>query len=110
MEEQRNRMSPIPADPKNHITEQQVNGLTILKKFGWKLVCVRRSQDPIAASTTILCNQQEGTIGILESNGILKITDTLQIRSQKASTDTLVSNTKRLIKRMNDISFSKRLF
>jgi hypothetical protein len=110
MVEQRNRMGPIPADPENHITEQQVNGLTILKKFGWKLVCVRRSHDPVVASTTILRNKQEGTVGILESNGILTISDSLQIRDRKDSADVLEFNTKRLIERMNDISFTRRLF
>jgi hypothetical protein len=110
MSDKRNRMGPIPADPENHITEQQVNGLMILKKFGWKLVCVRRPKNPIETSTTILRNKQEGAVGVLESNGILKISDSLQIRKRKDSPDILEFNTKRLIERMNDISFTRRLF
>ena len=110
MTDQRNRMGPIPTDPENHITEQQVNGLMILKKFGWKLVCVRRPQTPIDASTTILRNKQEGAVGILEPNGILKISDSLKIRKRNDSPDILEFITKRLIERMSVISFSGRPF
>ncbi|MCU7845092.1 MAG: hypothetical protein KZQ93_14780 [Candidatus Thiodiazotropha sp. (ex Monitilora ramsayi)] len=109
MAEKRNRMGPIPSDPENHITEQQVNGLVILKKFGWKLVCVRRAPD--TTSTTIVRNKQEGTVGILESNGILKITNSLKIRKRKKeSVEELEMKTQQLIERMSHLSHIGRFF
>ncbi|MCU7808469.1 MAG: hypothetical protein KZQ73_11460 [Candidatus Thiodiazotropha sp. (ex Semelilucina semeliformis)] len=108
MAEKRNQMGPIPCDPENHVTEQQVHGLVILKKFGWKLVCIRRSTD--AYSTTVLRNKQEGTIGILEPSGILRITSALKIRKRrKESTEELEFKTQMLIKKMSQLPYLNRV-
>lgn len=80
MHERRTGASPIPSDPELYINEQQVHGLIILKKFGWKLVCIRRCQD--LYPTVILKNKGEGRVGLLEYNGILKLSDDLNIRSK----------------------------
>jgi hypothetical protein len=76
--EKRFGMGPIPKGPENYINERQVNGMPILRMFGWKLVCIRRSS--INGITTILRNSQEDTLGILGEDGILRINDTLKIR------------------------------
>ena len=80
MLERRNGASPIPSDPEFYINEQQVQGLIILKKFGWKLVCIRRCQD--LYPSVILKNKSQGLVGLLECNGILKLRDDLNIRNK----------------------------
>ncbi len=76
--EKRSGMGPIPKGPENYINERQVNGMPILRKFGWKLVCIRRSS--VNDITTILRNAHEGRLGILGEDGILRINNTLKIR------------------------------
>jgi hypothetical protein len=76
--EKRFGMGPIPKGPENYINERQVNGMPILRKFGWKLVCIRRSS--VNDITTILRNAHEGSLGILGEDGILRINNTLKIR------------------------------
>jgi hypothetical protein len=79
MQERRNGASPIPTDPELYINAQQVHGLIVLKKFGWKLVCIRRCND--LYPSVILKNKQEGRVALLECDGILKLTDDLHIRN-----------------------------
>ncbi len=69
---------PIPASPENYINEKQVEGLSILKKFGWKLICIRRSSK--GSGTTLMKNGQEDAVGILGEDGILRINPDVQIR------------------------------
>ncbi len=76
--EKRFGMGPIPKGPENYINERQVNGMPILRKFGWKLVCIRRSS--VDDITTILRNAHEDRLGILGEDGILRINNTLKIR------------------------------
>ncbi len=76
--EKRFGMGPIPKAPEQYINECQVNGIPILRKFGWKLVCIRRPS--VNEVTTILHNSNEGSVGILGEDGILRISDSLQIR------------------------------
>lgn len=71
-------MGPVPEAPAEFINERQVNGMPILRKFGWKLLCVRRSS--LTETTTILRNSQENRVGILGEDGILRINDSLKIR------------------------------
>ncbi len=71
-------MGPVPKAPETFINERQVNGMPILRKFGWKLVCVRRSS--INEVTTILRNSHEDRVGILGEDGVLRINDNLRIR------------------------------
>lgn len=80
IQDRRNGASPIPSDPELYINEKQVHGLIILKKFGWKLVCIRRCQD--LYPSVILKNKTEGRVGLLEYDGILKLSDDLHIRNK----------------------------
>lgn len=77
--ERRNGANPIPTDPELYINEQQVYGLIILKKFGWKLVCIRRCND--LYPSVILKNSSEGRVGLLECDGVLKLSGDLHVRS-----------------------------
>ena len=52
--------------------------MPILRKFGWKLVCVRRNS--VNDVTTILRNSRENLVGILGEDGILRINDSLKLR------------------------------
>jgi hypothetical protein len=76
--EKRLGMGPVPKAPENYLNAQQVNGMSILRKFGWKLVCIRRPS--IHEITTVFHNRQEGSVGILGEDGILRISDSLKIR------------------------------
>ncbi len=76
--EKRFGMGPVPKAPEFYLNERQVNGMPILRMFGWRLVCIRRpSFDEI---TTILHNRREGAVGILGEDGILRVSNTLKIR------------------------------
>ena len=76
--EKRLGLGPVPKAPAAFINERQVNGMPILRKFGWKLVCVRRSA--LDEVTTILRNSHENLIGTLGEDGILRINNSLKIR------------------------------
>ena len=76
--EKRLGLGPVPESPEVFINERQVNGMPILRKFGWKLVCIRRTS--VNEATTILRNSRENLIGILGEDGILRINDSLKIR------------------------------
>ncbi len=80
IQDRRNGASPIPTDPELYINEQQVQGLIILKKFGWKLVCIRRCED--LYPSVILKNKVEGRVGLLECDGILKLSTHVRIREK----------------------------
>ncbi|MES9990998.1 MAG: hypothetical protein ABW098_03535 [Candidatus Thiodiazotropha sp.] len=69
---------PIPSSPERYINERQVDGLSILKKFGWKLICIRRQTE--GASTTLMKNRQDQAIGVLGEDGILRISADIQVR------------------------------
>ncbi|MCU7877382.1 MAG: hypothetical protein KZQ84_11380 [Candidatus Thiodiazotropha sp. (ex Lucinoma borealis)] len=77
-EEKRFGMNAIPATPELYINERQVDGMTILKKFGWKLVCVRRPT--IGEAITLLKNSHEQSVGVLGEDGILRIQPDIRIR------------------------------
>jgi hypothetical protein len=76
--EKRLGKGPVPKKPERYLSAQQVNVMTILRKFGWKLVCIRRPANHDV--TTIFHNRREGTVGILGKDGILRISDSLKIR------------------------------
>jgi hypothetical protein len=61
-----------------YINETQVNGMSILKKFGWKLVCVRRSH--MEEAMTLLTHTGEKAVGVLGEDGILRIEPEIKIR------------------------------
>jgi hypothetical protein len=83
--EKRFNMGPVPSRPEFYINETQVSGLSVLRKFGWKLVCIRRpSIDDI---TTILRNSYENSLGVLGKDGILRISENLKVRSSFASVE-----------------------
>jgi hypothetical protein len=76
--EKRFGMGPIPNSPECYINEKQVYGMSILRKFGWQLVCIRRPS--LSEITTIFKNSQEKRVGVLDKDGILKISNDLKIR------------------------------
>ena len=78
MKERRRGVSPIPAVPFRYLTKQQINGLKILKEFGWGLVCVRRRSDtdPIM----ILRNCQDKSFASLSERRTLKLSNDLIVR------------------------------
>lgn len=76
--EKRFGMGPIPKAPKNYLNERQVSGIPILRKFGWRLVCIRRHS--IDEISTILHNRLEGAVGVLGEDGILRISNSLKVR------------------------------
>jgi hypothetical protein len=76
--EKRVGMGPVPTEPEMYINEKQVAGMSILKKFGWNLVCIRRPN--FSPPLTVLKNSQEKSIGILDKDGILKLSPELKIR------------------------------
>ena len=76
--EKRFGMGPVPNSPEFYVNEQQVTGMSILRKFGWKLVCIRRpSFDEVMP---IFRNSHENAVGILGADGILRISHDLRIR------------------------------
>lgn len=75
-------MGPVPTSPQYYLNETQVNGMSILRKFGWKLVCIRRPS--VNEITTIFKNSQENSVGILGEDGILRVSCNLRIRSSSA--------------------------
>ncbi|MCU7853720.1 MAG: hypothetical protein KZQ80_16055 [Candidatus Thiodiazotropha sp. (ex Monitilora ramsayi)] len=76
--EKRFGMGPIPTSPEYYLNEKQVSGMAILRKFGWKLVCIRRPS--VSEITTVFKNYQENTVGILGEDGILRVSNDLKIR------------------------------
>ena len=80
MEEKRIGLGPIPSEPEHYLNAQQVHGLTILRIFGWKLVCIRRAVD--SSNTTILRNKRENALGILGDDGILRLSSQIKIRGE----------------------------
>lgn len=77
--EKRFGMGPVPASPEHYLNETQVNGMTILRKFGWKLVCVRRAS--VTEITTVFRNSHDNMVGVLGEDGILRISNDLKVRS-----------------------------
>jgi hypothetical protein len=76
--EKRIGLGPIPTYPKMYINEKQVNGISILKKFGWTLVCIRRSH--MEEAMTLLKHAHEKAVGVLGEDGILRIQPEIKIR------------------------------
>ncbi|MES9972321.1 MAG: hypothetical protein ABW092_20000 [Candidatus Thiodiazotropha sp.] len=72
---------PIPNSPERYINEKQVDGLSILKKFGWKLICIRRPSG--GDCTTLMKNRQAQEVGILGEDGILRVNPEIQIRQSR---------------------------
>lgn len=76
--EKRFNMGPVPSCPEIYVNKTQVCGMSVLRKFGWKLVCIRRpSVDNV---TTILRNSLENSLGVLGEDGILRISKNLKVR------------------------------
>jgi hypothetical protein len=71
-------LGPIPSSPERYINEKQVDGLSILRKFGWKLICIRRPSEGICE--TLMKNGHDKTVGVLGQDGILRINPDIQIR------------------------------
>jgi len=81
--EKRFNMGPVPARPERYINETQVSGLSVLRKFGWMLVCIRRPA--LNEITTILKNRHENSLGVLGEDGVLRISQNLRIRSKQVT-------------------------
>jgi hypothetical protein len=82
MEERRIGESPVPDTHVHVINEQQLHGLEILGKFGWKLVCIRRPDD--LNPSVILKNTKNGVLGTLETDGVLRLNNNLEVRKNRA--------------------------
>lgn len=78
MKERRRGVSPIPAVPDQYLNEDQMHGLTILKEYGWGLVCVRQQSEP--HPITILKNRLNKSYGVLSKVGILVLSNDFKIR------------------------------
>jgi hypothetical protein len=78
-------LGPIPASPEIYINEKQVDGMLILKKFGWRLVCIRRQA--LKDALPLFRNAQEKTVGVLGKDGILRILPDIKIRQPESSKD-----------------------
>jgi hypothetical protein len=86
--DKRRGMGPIPSEPESYLRREQVNGLAVLRKFGWRIVCIRRPTKSL--TTTILINKETKKLGILGRDGILRLTDNIKIRNrgkQEAAND-----------------------
>lgn len=68
----------IPHTPERYINQHQVQGLIVLKKFGWKLICIRRNVEQ--APSIVLKNRFDGSVGVLLDDGILKLQGDLKVR------------------------------
>jgi hypothetical protein len=79
--EKRVGLGPVPTSPEMYINEKQVDGMSILKKFGWKLVCIRRPQ--IGHAITLLKNNQDKSVGVLGEDGILRLQPEIKIRNSR---------------------------
>jgi hypothetical protein len=77
-EEKRFGMGPVPSLPKHYLNEKQVTGMGILRKFGWKLVCIRRPS--IEDVHSIFINRREDALGVLGADGVLRIDRGIKIR------------------------------
>lgn len=76
--ERRIGKSSIPEKPAFFLNSQQIAGIRILRKFGWKLDFVRR---PVFSDVTpVLRNIRDNSLGILEIDGILKISSDIKTR------------------------------
>lgn len=70
--------SPIPSSPSFFLNQKQLNGIEVLKKFGWELAFIRR---PLFCEITpVVRNIHEQAVGILGGDGILKINNEIKIR------------------------------
>jgi len=80
--EKRIGMGPVPASPQDYLNEIQVNGLIILQKFGWKLVCIRRPADD--SVQTLIRNRIDRAVGILGRDGVLRLSRDIRLRAESA--------------------------
>jgi hypothetical protein len=78
--DKRKGMGPIPSEPESYLKREQVNGLAVLRKFGWRIVCIRRPTR--YHTTTILINKETRKLGVLGRDGILRLTDNIKIRDR----------------------------
>jgi hypothetical protein len=72
----------IPSDPKSYLNDRQQLGLILLRAYGWNTFCVRRH--PGEPATTILRNKHNKRLGILNANGLLRLTENLKIRDRRS--------------------------
>ena len=78
--EKRIGLGPVPSSPEQYLNEIQVNGIIILQKFGWKLVCIRR---PSSESVqTVVRNRLDKALGILGKDGIVRLSQDIKIRGE----------------------------
>ncbi|MEN8179389.1 MAG: hypothetical protein ABFS39_12355 [Pseudomonadota bacterium] len=76
--DKRTGQSPIPSSPSFFLNNKQLNGMEVLKKFGWELTFIRR---PLYSEVIpVVQNNQEQAIGVLGIDGVLKISDEIKIR------------------------------
>ena len=78
--EKRIGLGPIPSSPKDYLNVIQVNGMSILSKFGWRLVCIRRPS--IEDVETVIRSSLDGSVGILGKDGILRLSQNLKVRDR----------------------------
>ena len=77
--ERRTGKGAIPAKLTFYMSEKQILSIQILRKFGWTLKFVRR---PVFSNVTpVLTNIHDNTTGILMSDGILKISSDIKVRT-----------------------------
>ena len=81
MEERRQGIGAVPPEPKLFVNDIQVRNLLILKKFGWNLVCIRRQNEHHLDPAVILTNRSESRVGIIDADGILRLSSDLKIRN-----------------------------
>lgn len=76
--EKRMGKGPIPSKLAFYVTEKQIISIQILKKFGWMLEFIRR---PVFSNVTpVLRNIHDSRVGILQSDGALKISSDIKLR------------------------------
>ena len=76
--EKRMGKGPIPAKLGFYVSEKQIQSMRILKKFGWMLEFVRR---PVFSNVTpVLRNIHDNSVGVLQSDGTLKISSAIKTR------------------------------
>ena len=78
--EKRIGLGPIPSSPKDYLNVIQVNGMSILSKFGLRLVCIRRPS--IEDAETVIRSSLDGSVGILGKDGILRLSQNLKVRDR----------------------------
>ena len=70
--------SPVPSSPSFFLNEKQLNGMKVLKEFGWELAFIRR---PLFSDVIpVVKNMHEQATGVLGVDGILNLRNDLKMR------------------------------